>query len=176
MSVRRWIVAGAVVVAVTAGGLTYHGRSAVTSSATCSHSGYSRAKFGNQPSPVVRKRIIARDGLVDAYTGTAQPAGWSPDADHVVPLSWAWDHGACRWTTLRRIRFASDLDPSGAPTAVPHELVLTSAHLNRQKGDKPPSQWLPPVDPCRYVGAFLAIADAWDLTVPASERRAVLTC
>ena len=52
MSVRRWIVAGVVVVAVTAGGLTYHGRTAVTSSATCSHSGYSRAKFGNQPSPV----------------------------------------------------------------------------------------------------------------------------
>lgn len=44
------------------------------------------------------------------------------DMDHVVPLKWAWDHGAAGWSRAKRIAFAS------APT----KLLPVEARLNRQ--------------------------------------------
>lgn len=124
----------------------------------CTRVGYSRAKFGNHPSSADRDAILLLQrgptGLVrDPYTGKDHPDTKGMDLDHVVPLGWAWDHGACHWPTQLRIMLATD----------PHNLVFTDASLNRSKGDSGPASWRPPVDPCGYWTKFTQLATDYRL-------------
>lgn len=85
------------------------------------------------------------------------------DIDHVVALKEAWDSGAWAWTPVQRIAFANDLTD-------PRTLVAVSASSNRSKGDRDPSNWLPPAeDPCRYVADWVAIKARWGLSMDQSE-------
>ncbi|WP_236079024.1 HNH endonuclease family protein [Marinobacter nauticus] len=43
------------------------------------------------------------------------------DIDHVVPLNWAWGHGASSWPRQKREKFAND----------PVNLIPVEASLNR---------------------------------------------
>ena len=124
----------------------------------CTRSGYSRAKFGNHPSTADREavRSIRKspvDGsLLDPYTGKAL-AFADADLDHVVPLGWAWDHGACGWSTQLRVMFATDV----------HNLELVAAKLNRAKGDSGPADWLPPTGACAYWQRFVQLVHDYRL-------------
>lgn len=82
------------------------------------------------------------------------------DIDHVVPLKWAWEHGAAGWTKSKRVRFAND----------PLNLLAVEARLNRQKGAKGPSHWLPPQNECQYLQLFTTIIDTYGLTYSAREE------
>ena len=96
----------------------------------------------------------------DLYTGTTS----SPlDVDHIVPLAWAWDHGADEWTDRRRRAFALDT----------RNLQPVDAGLNRSKGADGPLDWLPPNAeyPCEYVLRFRRIVRIWALDL--AEREAV---
>lgn len=75
------------------------------------------------------------------------------DIDHVVPLKWAWDNGANKWTKEKRRMFAND----------PANLLSVEASFNRQKGAKGPNVWLPPANQCEYVLRFLRIVKKYDL-------------
>lgn len=44
----------------------------------------------------------------DPYTGKTFTTSSPLDIDHLVPLAWAWDHGADEWTDRRRRAFALD--------------------------------------------------------------------
>ena len=66
------------------------------------------------------------------------------DIDHVVPLKWAWDHGANKWTKAKREQFAND----------PANLLSVERSLNRQKGAKGLYEWLPPKNQCQYIVRF----------------------
>nr|WP_286715341.1 DUF1524 domain-containing protein [Marinobacter sp. tcs-11] len=44
------------------------------------------------------------------------------EADHVVPLRFAWEHGARTWTDDRRREFAND----------PRNILIVEASLNRR--------------------------------------------
>lgn len=77
------------------------------------------------------------------------------DIDHIVPLAWAWKHGADKWTPEMRERFAND-----------HEnLLVVSASMNQSKGAKGPDEWLPsnlsfvPT----YIIKFMTICDMFGL-------------
>ncbi|KUO14377.1 DUF1524 domain-containing protein [Streptomyces dysideae] len=59
------------------------------------------------------------------------------DVDHLVPLSEAWDSGACGWTAKEREAYANDLDDERA-------LIAVSAASDRSKADQDPRTWLPP--------------------------------
>ena len=65
----------------------------------------------------------------------------------MVPLKWAWDHGADTWSRDKREKFAND----------PVNLWSVELSLNRQKGAKGPSEWLPPAGQCGYVARFVRI-------------------
>ena len=93
----------------------------------------------------------------DTYTNPRQL-----DTDHVVPLSWAWRAGAWEWDRDRRREFAND----------PANLIPVSLRLNRQKGDKGPSEWMPPRDAfaCEYVLRFNFVLVKYGL--PASPELA----
>mgnify|MGYP003626930522 FL=1 len=69
------------------------------------------------------------------------------DIDHIVPLKWAWDHGADKWTKSKREKFAND----------PINLVAVEASLNRQKGAKGLDEWLPPTNQIQYKARFKRI-------------------
>lgn len=96
------------------------------------------------------------------YDGIRTTKASALDIDHVVPLSEAWKSGAWAWTPAQRQAFANDLDDSRA-------LVAVSLGQNRSKGDKDPSQWLPPKGVCTYIADWISIKARYQLSVDPIE-------
>ena len=86
------------------------------------------------------------------------------DTDHVVPLAYAWESGAWRWTRDERRVFAND----------PANMIPVSASLNRQKGAKGPVEWEPPREEfrCEYALRFVFVLNKYEL--PVSDDLAAL--
>jgi hypothetical protein len=99
---------------------------------------------------------------ISPFTGAVIHDPSKIDIDHVVPLKWAWDHGANRWSQSQRERFAND----------PANLLSVEASLNRQKGAKGPDQWLPPANQCQYVLRFTRVMKTYKLELSGSEETA----
>lgn len=143
-------------------------------SGTSEPSGFSRSAFGAGWGTLngcsVRDVVLQRDvsdavtdgckvlsgNLYDTYAGAVVPyvRGESKvDVDHIVPLKWAWEHGANTWSSAQRVKFANDTE----------NLVAVSSHDNRAKGSKDPNEWLPSAGKCQYVQRFLKVADSYGL-------------
>ncbi|QSX32467.1 HNH endonuclease [Shewanella avicenniae] len=138
-------------------------------------SGYSRDKFGKGWADVdhdgqdTRQEIlisqntgnlvfndkgrVTRGRWVSMYSGNVIVNASEVDIDHIVPLSWAWKHGADKWTQAERETFANDQ----------RNLVAVEASLNRQKGDKGLDEWLPPTNQQQYKLRFERIAKIYNL-------------
>lgn len=114
---------------------------------------------------------------VDAFGCTVVAGDWfSPfdglthtdpsdlDIDHLVPLKEAWDSGAHSWSSSQRERFANDLSDGRA-------LIAVTSGVNRSKGDRDPSQWLPPRSAyvCTYITDWIAVKYQWSLSMDSSE-------
>ncbi|MFP3979139.1 HNH endonuclease family protein [Marinobacter sp. KMM 10035] len=145
--------------------------------------GYSRSKFGNgwadsdgdcqdsraealiaQSSTKVRfaderRCRVVTGRWISPFTGKVIQNASDIDIDHVVPLKWAWDHGANTWEQEKRERFAND----------PVNLWSVELSLNRQKGAKGPEDWLPPAGRCGYVSRFLRIVKIYKLEPSARQ-------
>ena len=63
---------------------------------------------------------------LDPYTGKVFFEASDVDIDHLVPLKWAWDHGANTWKQSKREQFAND----------PVNSFAVEARVNRQKGSR----------------------------------------
>lgn len=107
--------------------------------------------------------VVAGDWL-SAFDGVSHTDPSDLDIDHLVPLKEAWDSGAHAWTTAQREQFANDLFDGRA-------LIAVTNSVNRSKGDRDPSQWLPPQSSyvCQYIADWIAVKNAWDLTMDTSE-------
>jgi hypothetical protein len=92
-----------------------------------------------------------------AYTGEYYTDPSDLDIDHMVPLKAAWGSGAWQWDRARRIRYANDLSN-------PSHLVAVQARANRQKGAKPPREWLPKILIDTYRDNWNEICETWQLT------------
>ena len=148
--------------------------------------GYDRALFG-YPADLdgdqcdTRSEVLQRDSItsaqVDPYGCTVVAGDWlsaydglaftSPgdlEIDHVVALKEAWDSGAWAWTAETRTAYANDLSDTRTLRAV-------SVSTNRSKGDRDPSNWLPPdpTDVCTYITDWVAIKTRWGLSMDSSE-------
>ncbi|MER5619028.1 HNH endonuclease family protein [Streptomyces sp. NPDC002215] len=90
------------------------------------------------------------------------------DIDHMVPPAEAWDSGASAWDSDRRMRYANDLGSE-------RSLVAVTAHENRGKADKDPSEWMPPAAPakCTYLANWTATKLRWKLSADNKERAAL---
>jgi len=101
----------------------------------------------------------------DPYSGIVYHRPSTLDCDHVVPLANAWISGARSWTAARRTRYANDLGV----------LLMTSNHLNRQKGDSAPQEWKPPRHAywVTYAARWIRIKTRYHLAVTRSERAAL---
>jgi hypothetical protein len=109
--------------------------------------------------------------LQDAYTGRGidftrgARTSAAVQIDHLVPLSWAWRHGAWAWSDERRERLATDVD----------ELQAVDGPTNQDKSDQGPATWLPP-DPayrCLYVTRYAFIVSRYRLGIDDADRAAV---
>ena len=101
-----------------------------------------------------------------AYTGEVIRSARKLAIDHVVPLQNAHVSGGWRWSSERRERYANELDD-------PIHLVAVTASSNRAKGAKGPDAWLPHIDPCGYVEAWVQIKRIWRLSMTEVEAAKV---
>ena len=97
---------------------------------------------------------------ISPFTGAVIQNSSDIDIDHVVPLAWAWRHGAEHWPQIKRENFAND----------PANLWPVEASLNRSKGGSGPDEWLPPENQCQYVARFFRITKIYNLNVSESEN------
>jgi excalibur calcium-binding domain-containing protein len=107
---------------------------------------------------------VVQGDWVSVYDGLTFSNPGELEIDHVVALKEAWDSGAWRWNVAALVAYANDLsDPRG--------LSAVSTTTNRAKGDKDPSNWLPPDSAavCRYVGDSVAVKARWGLSMDQSE-------
>lgn len=103
------------------------------------------------------------------YTGTElrqTVGGGQVEIDHLVPLSYAHQHGAALWTQGQRIAFANDQQ----------NLLPVDSKSNTAKGDSGPGEWVPSDTSyrCTYGTNFLTIIAKYDLTVSQSDYDAVV--
>lgn len=101
--------------------------------------------------------------LADPYTGETIvfAPGLVIQIDHIIPLSYAWQHGAESWTQDQRVQFAND----------PLNLVAVDGPENQSKSDQGPGTWMPPQEAigCAYSARFAEIADEYGLTVDPAD-------
>jgi len=117
--------------------------------------------------------VVTSGTLADPYTGTTvtftKGADTSPlvQIDHIVPLAYAWRHGASAWTDARRLAFANDQN----------NLQATSGSANQAKSSKGPAAWMPAdrADWCQYATQFATTLITWDLTTTADDKAALAT-
>ncbi len=108
---------------------------------------------------------VIRGSWRDAWSGRiwrdVDPRG-RLEIDHVVPLSFAWRHGAHAWPAARREAFCHD----------PDNLIVVARHWNRAKGDTGADRLLPlrPDLACAYLERFLAVSLRYGLALSPAER------
>lgn len=100
---------------------------------------------------------------IDPYSGKKMTSSNEVDIDHVIPLSYAAKNGGQAWDETRKEKFANDLD----------NLLATSAKENRAKGDKGPSDYMPPYKAyhCQYAKTFTTVAYKYDLTITNADYK-----
>lgn len=114
--------------------------------------------------------VVVSMELYDPYTG--KDIAWKKakaaevQIDHVVPLSYAWQMGAARWSREKRQRLANDV----------LNLLPVSGSANSAKRDSGPASWLPPnkATRCSYAVRFAQVAKKYELPVTASDKEMML--
>jgi len=110
-----------------------------------------------------RCKVIAGNWY-SPYDGAVWEDPSDVDIDHVVALKEAWDSGAWQWSSEKRRAFANDLSDS-------RSLMAVTDSVNQSKGDRDPSQWMPPRRDyrCTYISLWLSVKARWSLAVDSSE-------
>lgn len=114
--------------------------------------------------------VITTGTLAEPYTGAeiaftkGERTSSAVQIDHVVPLSWAWQHGASTWSDDHREQLATDLN----------NLQAADGTANESKSDQGPATWLPAASySCTYVTRFAYIVHRYELTLDTADRDAI---
>lgn len=105
--------------------------------------------------------VVQRGRWIDPYTDKIFTDASDLDVDHLVPLAYAHARGAHAWPSEKRTDFAND----------PRNLFAVESSVNRSKGSRGPSRWLPPNEAfrCQYILRFIRIMMIYDLQFDESE-------
>ncbi|MDG1376143.1 MAG: DUF1524 domain-containing protein [Yoonia sp.] len=108
---------------------------------------------------------VMRGRWLDPYTDMIFTDSSNLDIDHLVPLHWAWMHGAWAWSDMVRSNFANDQ----------RNLFAVDNGTNREKGAKGPLEWLPPSGDfaCQYASRFWRVVLIYGLIVDGTEEKAL---
>ena len=128
-----------------------------------------------------REEVLKRDSIskpqVDPYRCYVVAGDWyskydgknlsdrgDVDIDHVVALKEAWDSGAWSWNESQRKAYANDMTDS-------RTLIAVTDRVNRSKGEKDPSNWMPPMKSywCTFLGDWISVKARWGLSMDQSE-------
>ena len=87
------------------------------------------------------------------------------DIDHFVPLGEVDKSGGHEWSKDRKMEYANDL--KGLEV-----LIAVDKSANRSKGDKDPSDWLPPNKKyqCAYIKTWQKVKKQWKLEMDEKEK------
>lgn len=111
---------------------------------------------------------VAKGKWYSTYDGATWTYASDVDIDHLVPLKEAWESGARLWSADNRTRYANDLGfwPS---------LVAVTDNVNQSKGDRDPTDWLPPrtAAHCTYAIQWVQVKYRWRLSSNSAERSAL---
>ena len=125
-----------------------------------------------------RSEVLAEFNQIDGYSCTASLGEWldpytniiftdagDMDIDHIVPVSYAHNHGGYGWSDELKEQFYNDQE----------NLLAVDASANRSKGNKSPAEWMPDNADyhCIYVDNFLYIVDKYHLDISDSERATI---
>ena len=80
-----------------------------------------------------KKCLVTQGVWLCPYTGKVFYIAKKLDIDHVIPLKWAWEHGASEWSKEKRKQFAND----------PENLLAVELGANRRKSAQGPDTWQP---------------------------------
>ena len=96
------------------------------------------------------------------YSGDQERDSSLLHVDHVVPLRWAWEHGADAWPPERQSEFYNDSA----------NLVIARGTLNQEKGAQGLDEWMPPLESyqCAYAQKFNGLIAAYGLVLDESEQ------
>lgn len=113
----------------------------------------------------VRRCTVKKGKWIDPYSSKVITNPAELDIDHIVPLSWAHSHGAASWAKSKKKTFANDYT----------NLLPVQLSLNRKKGDKGPTDWMPPNNQyrCSYLKDFNAVVIKYHLQYTNTEQRIV---
>lgn len=111
--------------------------------------------------------VLSGKMVNDPYTGKTydwqrgRSTSMAVQIDHIIPLKYAWMHGADKWSQETREQYAND----------PDVLVAADGPANAAKGAKGPSQWEPENKSytCQYANDWLKIADKYNLSVDQAD-------
>lgn len=114
---------------------------------------------------------VLSGNLTDPYSGIqisfVQGRGTSNlvPIDHIVAVSDAWQKGAFKWDSVKRVNFYND----------PLNLQATQMRLNSQKGDGDAATWLPPLKSyrCTYVARQVAVKAKYSIWITTAEKAAM---
>ena len=108
----------------------------------------------------VEEAVVRRLGdLYGPYTCTSFGSTRDTEIEHMVALSEAHDSGLCAADRDTRRRFASEL----------RNLTVAAPSVNRSKGARDASEWLPDSNRCWFAGRIVDVRLAYGLTVDRGE-------
>lgn len=112
--------------------------------------------------------VVSHGRWHDPYSGKTFTKASQLDIDHIVPLKEAHISGGSSWSRKRRRAFAND----------PENLIVVSAHENREKGAKDLAKWLPDVIEyrCQYVKRWVRVKARYSLNIDQNERSVIDQC
>ena len=106
----------------------------------------------------VRQELIKQANL-DGKFFCSYTGDWhliqTAQVDHIIPVAWAYLHGANKWTHTKRVQFYNDSQ----------NLILVYGPVNEAKGDSPPDKWFPPRKEYRvqYLTSWITVCRKYDL-------------
>lgn len=111
---------------------------------------------------------IASGEWNDPYAGKKVTDPKGLDVDHMIPLSYAAQHGGQAWDAKKKESYANSQEFAG-------HLVAADAGANRAKGDKGPSKWKPSnkAHHCEYANNWITISNTWGLSTTEADKKAL---
>lgn len=125
-------------------------------------------KDGNEVATTRKACSIESGKWIDPYTGKTFTDPSKMDIDHMIPLSYAAQHGGQEWDSKKKAKYANDQRND-------YSLIAVDAGANRSKGDKGPSKWLPTNEAyhCEYGIAWTSVAKDWALSLADADKKTI---
>lgn len=112
---------------------------------------------------------IKSGSWVDVYSGKSFTDPSKLDIDHMIPLSYAAQHGGQGWDANKKSQYANSLENG--------HLITSSAAQNRSKGDKGPGEWKPSDRGswCTYATNWISVSSTWGLSATEDDKKELIS-